>query len=287
MDRPGASVRRRVNLLLLAVIVIGVAAASVGLMYAIRRLAPGDHFFVEAERGAGVFAFMGTAFAVLLAFVVLVAFGSFNDARTGAEAEATSIVELSRTSEFFATTDRERFAGRLICYARAVISDEWPAMRNGERSPLVQQWVERMGLALRQIDVGTPRQEAAFLRLLEEESDRVEGRRVRISEATRALPAPVWLILLLGAALTIGFALLFADRRESFVVQASIIASVSALVTTGLLLIWFLDHPYADTRGSIKPTEMRNQLTIVEHEQQDVALPCNDAGEPRPASRRA
>lgn len=252
-------------------------------MYAIRRQAPSEYFFVEVERGAGVFAFMGTAFAVLLAFVVLVAFGSFNDARTGAETEATSIVELSRTSEFFAPIDRERFVGRLICYSRAVVSDEWPAMRDGERSPLVQRWVEGMGQALRQIDVRTPRQEAAFLRLLEQEADRVEGRRVRLSEAIRTLPAPVWFILVLGAALTIGFALLFADRRESFVVQGSIIAAVSALVTAGLLLIWFLDHPYADASGSIKPAEMRNLLTIVEHEQQDVALPCNAAGEPRPA----
>ena len=69
-----------------------------------------DHFFIEVERGAGVFAFLGTAFAVLLAFVVLEAFGSFNDARTGAESEATARVELSRNSEFFSRADRELFA---------------------------------------------------------------------------------------------------------------------------------------------------------------------------------
>ena len=72
--------------------------------------------------------------------MVLEAFGSFNDARTGAESEATSLVELSRTSEFFPPADRVPFAGRLICYSRAVIDDEWPAMQDGERSPLVQRW---------------------------------------------------------------------------------------------------------------------------------------------------
>ncbi len=158
------------NLLLLAVIVTAVALVSVALMFVVRRRMREDHFFVEVERGAGAFAFLGTAFAVLLAFVVLEAFGSFNDARTGAESEAMSVVELSRGSEFFATADRERFAGRLICYSRAVIDDEWPAMREGERSELVQSWVEGLGKALRQIDVHTPTQEAAFLQLLEQEA---------------------------------------------------------------------------------------------------------------------
>jgi hypothetical protein len=268
------------NLLLVAAIVIAVAAAGVALMFLIRRRAREDYFFVEVERGAGVFAFIGTAFAVLLAFVVLEAFGSFNDARAGAESEATSVVELSRSSEFFASDDRDLFAGRLICYARSVISDEWPAMRDGERSPLTQRWVVLLDEALRGIDVRGPSQEAAFLRLLDEQGNRVEGRRVRLSESIRILPAPVWFILVLGALLTIGFALLFADRRESFLVQGSIIGAVAALVTSGLLLVWFLDHPYSDSSGSIRPTEMAISLAIVEEEQRDVDPPCNSAGEP-------
>jgi hypothetical protein len=269
-----------VNLLLLAAIVTAVAVASVALMFFIRRRVRDDHFFVEMERGSGVFAFVGTAYAVLLAFVVLEAFGSFNDARTGAESEATSVVEMSRSSEFFSPTDRGLFAGRLICYSRAVIDSDWPAMQDGDRSQLVQRWVELMGQAERQIEVTSPTQEAAFLQLLEQDSDRVVGRRERLSESVRALPAPVWFILVLGAVLTIGFMLLFADRRESFLVQGSIIAAVSALVTAGLLLVWFLDHPYANESGSIKPTEMETSLRIVEHEQRDVIPPCTPVGEP-------
>jgi hypothetical protein len=269
------------NLLLIAAIVVGVAGVSVALMFVVhRRRAPGTRFFVEVEKGTGVFAFIGTAFAVLLAFVVLEAFGSFNDARGGAESEATAVVELSRNSEFFAPADRERFAGPLICYARAVVSDEWPAMQDGERSPVVQSWVEDLAQAFRQIDIRTPSQEAAFLQLLEQEATRVEGRRVRLSESVRDLPAPVWFILWLGAALTIGFPLLFADRRESFLVEGSLIAAIAALVTAGLLLVWFLDHPYADQAGSIKPAEMGVSLGIVEDEQPDVTPPCDSAGMP-------
>src|SRR3954447_10423163 len=89
------------NLWLVGLIVAVAAAAAVGVMYQVRRRSSVDHFFIEIERSAGIFAFLGTAFAVILAFVVLAAFQSFNDAKSGAEQEATALVELSRTAQFF------------------------------------------------------------------------------------------------------------------------------------------------------------------------------------------
>ena len=61
------------NLWLVALIVAVGAAAAVGLMYLVRRRSKADHFFIEIERGAGIFSSFGTAFAVILAFVVLAA----------------------------------------------------------------------------------------------------------------------------------------------------------------------------------------------------------------------
>src|SRR6188508_3251272 len=107
----------------MALIVGGAAAIAVGIMYAVRRRARVDYFFIEVERGAGVFAFIGTAYAVLLAFVVLEAFQSFNDAKTGAEEEATTVVQLSRTAGFFTPAERDPIEGVLICYGRAVIHE--------------------------------------------------------------------------------------------------------------------------------------------------------------------
>jgi hypothetical protein len=128
----------------MALIVLAAAAAAVGLMYEVRRRSSIDHFFIEMERGAGIFAFLGTAFAVLLAFVVLEAFQSFNDAKDGVEEEAITLVQMSRTAEFFPPAEREPIETVVICYGRAVIHDSWPAMRHGDRSPVVQMWVNRL-----------------------------------------------------------------------------------------------------------------------------------------------
>jgi Protein of unknown function (DUF4239) len=269
-----------VNLWLMASIVAVAAAAAVGVMYVVRRRSSVDHFFIEIERGAGIFAFIGTAFAVLLAFVVLEAFESFNDARTGAEEEATTVLQLSRTAEFFPPAQRVPIEGVLICYERAVIHDEWPAMKEGDRSPVVQDWVNGLEEGLHDLHPVTPAQEAAFLQLLEQQDKRTDARRVRLSEANRDLPAPAWFVLGVGATVTIGFAFFFADRREHFIVQGSLIAAITGLVVAGLLLVWFLDHPYENSSGSIKPAEMERQLVIVEGEQRDVPPPCDENGNP-------
>src|SRR4249919_405841 len=264
----------------MALIVAAAAGIAVGLMYLVRRRSRVDHFFVEVERGAGIFTFLGTAFAVLLAFVVLEAFGSFNDAKTGAEEEAISVVQLSRTAAFFTPAERDPLGGTLICYGQAVIHDEWPAMKHGDRSPVVQGWVNRLEDGLRDLHPADPAQEAAFLQLLQQEDKRTEARRARLSEANRSLPAPVWCILGLGATVTVGFALFFADRREHFLVQGSLIGAIAALVVSGLLLVWFLDHPYENRSGSIKPDEMERQLVIVESEQVGAPQLCDSEGHP-------
>jgi hypothetical protein len=74
-----------------------------------------------------------------------------------------------------------------------------------------------------------------------------------------------------------------ADRRERFIVQATMITGVASIVAAGLLLVSFLDHPYAQHVGGIKPVEMRQTLTMMRQQSPALALPCDAAGQPRRA----
>src|SRR5262249_32154646 len=96
----------------------------------------------------------------------------------------------------------------------------------------------------------------------------------------RELPAPVWFFLIVAAVITIGFGLFFADRREHFFVQGFLIAAVTSLVVSGLLLVWFLDHPYENSAGSIKPDQMERVLPIVERAHRPVVPPWDGDGQP-------
>ena len=271
------------NILLAAAILLGAVAIACLLMLAIRRLGTRDVFLADTTRGAGVYGVAGTGFAVLLAFVVLVAFEQFNDAKDGAEAESDAVIELFRDAAFFDSNDRTQMQAALVCYARAVVEQEWPAMRegNGDPLPVVERWVVALQAVYQRVPVRTPREEVVFANILELRDARIEARRERLSQAEQTVTSPVWFILIMGALVSIGFVLLFIDRRgEAFLAQAALISTVTVIVVAGLLLVWFLDHPYEDQAGSIKPEEMRRAIDVMEAEQPGLNLPCTPAGRP-------
>jgi hypothetical protein len=58
------------------------------------------------------------------------------------------------------------------------------------------------------------------------------------------------------------------------------IAGVTAVITAGLLLVNFLDHPYADKTGSIQPTEMRQTLAMIDEAEAGLPIRCDESGVP-------
>jgi hypothetical protein len=265
-------------------IVFGVAAASAAVLW-VARLSPwNERFANEVRQHDEAFEFLGVAYAVLLAFVVIQAYTSYNDAKSGAETEAEAVLQLSRTAEAFAPDQLHRLEGVLVCYGRAVIHDAWPSMEEGQDSSLVNHWGTRFRQVALQTRANSFVQRASFRELLTEQDSRIEGRRTRLAEAVRVVPTPLWFVLILGAVLTIGWVILGSSRRGSFFVQAMVVASVTAMVASVLLLVYFLDHPFADQSGSITPAEMEHTLeTIAEEEEAqgvEVAPPCTPVGDP-------
>ena len=59
------------NLYAMTAIIIGSAVLGVALMAVVRRLRTTDELFHDSERGSDVFGFVGSAFALLLAFVIV------------------------------------------------------------------------------------------------------------------------------------------------------------------------------------------------------------------------
>lgn len=268
------------NILLAAGIIVAACTLTCGLLFAFHKYGTRDALLADTTRGAGVYGVVGTSFAVLLAFVVLIAFQSYSDAKDGAAKESEAVLELFRTSEFF-PAQRAEVQGELGCYGRSVVHHDWPAMRDRKRSPVTDQWAFGLQDSYEGLEVKTPKEEVAFAEMLTLRDLRVNSRRERLTQATPIITSPVWFILGLGALLNIAFVLLFVDRRsEMLVVQAILMASVTVVVTAGLLLVWFLDHPYQDANGSLRPVEMEETISIMDRQRPDLAPPCTPSGEP-------
>ena len=75
-------------------------------MLLVRRRAPAGSYFEDGDRAAGVFGVLATGFAVLLGFVVFLAFESFDTSRSGAETEAQIVTQQFETAQFFPVAAR-------------------------------------------------------------------------------------------------------------------------------------------------------------------------------------
>ena len=119
------------NLVVGAFVVVLVTACTVGLMLLVRRRAPEGSYFADGDRASGVFGVLATGFAVILGFIIFLAFESYDASRTGAETEALTVVQQVETAQFLPPERRDELTGMLLCYARSVIATEWPAMDAG------------------------------------------------------------------------------------------------------------------------------------------------------------
>jgi lysylphosphatidylglycerol synthetase-like protein (DUF2156 family) len=259
------------------IIVLVMVALAVTAKLLARRRAPEGGWFTDFPRSAGSLSVISTMFAVMLAFVILFSLQSFQRAREGASIEAVSVAELSAVASLFPAPTGDRLHGGLVCYGRAVVNDEWPAMEHGQSSALVESWVDTLQADFTAAAPQESQHEAAYAQWFDEVAQRRDGRRERLAEASPFLPISLWFALGVGATLTLAYMVVQADKRENMVIQAIPIGFVAALITAGLLVVVFLENPYTGGHGSIKPTEMTRTLMRIDDGGQ---VPCDQRGKP-------
>src|SRR5437764_8698086 len=160
-------------------------------MLLVRRRAPEGSYFNDGDRAAGVFGVLATGFAVLLGFVVFLAFTSYDAARSGAETEARVVAQQVETAQLFPPDVVDELSGELQCYARSVAGVQWQRMENGTIGEDLNPWATELFRTFRTIDPQTPAQQAAYSKWLDERTARQEARRDRIHGAAGATPPPL------------------------------------------------------------------------------------------------
>src|SRR5689334_19577623 len=273
------------NLYWAALIVVGVSVVAITAMLLVRQRAPEGSYFEDGDRAAGVFGVLATGFAVLLGFVVFLAFESFDTSRSGAVAEAQIVEGQFETAQLMPVAVRGRFSGELICYARSVIHQEWPRMESGTLGSGHNPWGLAMFRTLRTVKPRSAAEQAAYGKWLDQRTDRESARADRTHGAEGVIPTPLWIVLFLSAGIIFVFMLFFADSAERKIVQATMMGSVAIVITSTLLLLWFLDHPYHHGLGALRPVAMERTLQLLTPEtgiaSADFQIPCDSQGAAR------
>src|SRR6516162_10178445 len=100
-----------------ALLLIGLAAgAAMCIELATRRIVPVEFRRRHNDAAAAIFSIIGVTFAVLLAFVAMLAWEGFNRAKAASHAEAALVLEVYNVSLSFAEPRRGRLRDDILGY---------------------------------------------------------------------------------------------------------------------------------------------------------------------------
>ena len=272
------------NLGVAVLIVVAATGIAITAMLWVRRKAPDGSYFNDGDRAAGVFGVLATGFAVLLGFVVFLAFASYDTARSGAEEEALIVSQQVETAQFFEAPANRELTAELVCYARSVAGVQWDRMEAGTLGEDLNPWAGEMFRTLQTVDPQTPTEQTAFDTWLGQREAREAARSDRIHGAVGVIPTPLWIVLFFTAGLIFVYMLFFADSGERAIVQALLMGTVVAVIASMLLLLTLLDDPFHEGIGGLRPVAMERALQVIHQELQiddeQLTLPCDARGNP-------
>ena len=270
------------NVVLGFLVVIVVAAITVTAMLLVRRRAPEGSYFTNGDRASGVFGVLATGFSVLLGFIIFLAFQSYDDARVGAETEATIVAQQLQTAQFLPPDKAKQLTGELIWYARSVAGAEWDAINAGTLGDAINPWGTEMFRTIAEVAPKTATEQSAYDRWMDQTLDRQQARNDRLHSAEGIIPLPLWLALFVICGVIFGYMLFFADRSEGAVTQGMLMGSLTIVITFLMLLVVFFNHPHGDGVGRIQPTAMERTLRLIDAQLDAIDLdqtpPCDERG---------
>ena len=204
------------------------------------------------DAAAPIFSVIGVTFAVLLAFVAMLAWEGFNKAKAASYGEAASVIDVYNVSVGFVDPEMSSLRDDLIGYLETVVRVEWPAQAEGrtvDRAAAYLEKLNRTAIGLKPSGVADGNLHAQLLRSL---SRLWDARQQRMLAAETTIPAVVWVATLVGGGLTIAFAsFLGIPSLGMHLAMSAALAISGALV---LILIIALSNPFrGDFRVSTQP----------------------------------
>lgn len=237
-----------VGLLLAGAAVIGAGLLEV----VVRRVLPIDLRRRHNDVTAAIFSIIGVTYAVLLAFVAMLAWENSNKAKAASYAEAAAILDVYQASVGFAPQETSAMRDDIIGYTQHVVTIEWPAQAEGRTVAPGSVYLERLdktAMGINPTTMANGNRDALLLQSLARLSD---ARHERLLAAQTTIPDIVWFVMLVGGGLTIAFSsFLGAPSLGMHLAMCSALALSGALV---VILIIALSNPFrGDFRVSTAP----------------------------------
>ncbi len=253
------------TLLRLTPIVAAASALSVVGLVAFRAVAPLEEMRGSSGELGNYLQTVGGIYAVLLAFVVYVVWGQFNDARGYVDREATALIDLHRTAAGLPAHSRIAIQNGLRDYVDSVLRDEWVAMahhdevavdRTGEKLDPV--WV-----AIHHCKPEDACQHTVYGEILSRFNELTDLRTSRLTSARFRIPLTMKILLYSGALILVGSMYLISIPQ--LWLHSIVTAALAGAIAHILYLIVDLDDAFAGNWQVAKRPFERARVSFDRH----------------------
>jgi Protein of unknown function (DUF4239) len=228
------------------VVFAGCLAALVGLEV-VQRLVPSEKRQEHNDVAGFLYAVVGIVYAVLLALLVIAVWEQFQKARETVESEANGVAEVAWLAHRLPEPERHVLQEDARAYAQEVVDEEWPRMEQGLEGvqSLPEGWdlIDDMRATLQGFEPSTAAEQELYAEGLDRISRFGDARRMRIVAAKEGIPGVLWVVLVFGGVVTVGFTYLFGMRNTW--AHRLMVMSLTAVIALVLFAIVAMDHPFS------------------------------------------
>jgi hypothetical protein len=231
-----------ITLLVTALIVTGAG------LYLTQRFIPHHRREPHNDVAGFIFAAVAVLYAVPLAFVVIAVWGNSDAARQTTFKEADALAGVYWISRQLPAPLGPQLEKQTLDYANTVIDTEWPEMsQHHTSSPAATALVYDIRDSVFAFNPATVQQQVLYEHAVSHVEDLASERRARLNQVNDEVPPMLWVVLIAGAVLTIGFTFLFGLSNTW--AHILMVVTMTALMMVSLLVIKEMSYPYS---GSTK-----------------------------------
>jgi hypothetical protein len=231
-----------------AIILSLCAAALIGLLLVRRFVLPAlrvkesDSEFVGAVVQS-IMVFYGLA----LALIAVNVWQTYNDVAKTVSTEAISFATLYRDVSGYPEPIRGRLQQEIRGYVDQIIHGAWPTMRRGEMPSEGVAWMDRLEAILIGFEPASDAQRILHAETLAAFNRANHARRMRVDAVNTGLPGVMWLVIIVGAIISISGCYFF--RVEDPRLHGILIVLLSVLIGLVIVMTVAMNHPFRGDLG--------------------------------------
>jgi uncharacterized membrane protein len=228
------------------VIIAVVMIIAVGGLVLVQRLYSIESRKQHNDVAGFIYAVLGVAYAVLLGLMLIAVWEKWNAAEDITTDEANELAGIFWFAHTLPQPEGRHIQELVRSYAEVVVEEEWPLMAQGKSSPEAWATLDELRATILGLNPPPAQQtgydQMRYNQMLEQLHSLGDARRERLLVAEQGLPVILWIVLILGGVITVGFTYLFG--LQNTLVHVLMVAALALIISISLFTVSALDYPF-------------------------------------------